>query len=289
MALTTVTTVATFIQELWSKITNDTREKNLILAPLLDRRFESEAVGSPTDLIHVQGFDDFATTATSFTAGDDPITFKAAQYLAQVDIAIGRHFYTAFALQHDAGVFSNVEQMGKLSGKAAYQVSLELDTYIAGFADDGTSGSGAVGTLGVTIEDDDIIEGVRVLNAANVPFEERHFVFSTDQDAEFKKVERYINADYARAVGNINVTHTRGLVAELHGASWYTTTNIEGSTAAGHDNALFHREWVAIVQVENLRTETGFDLESDSDEFVVHNYYGVKEMRPDHLVWMKGA
>ena len=63
MALTTITTVATTIPEVWSKITNDTREKNLILAPLLDRRFESENAGNPTDKIHVQGVDDFAGNA----------------------------------------------------------------------------------------------------------------------------------------------------------------------------------------------------------------------------------
>ena len=287
MVLTTLTTVDAFVQEVWSKITNDKLEKNLILAPLMDRRFEAESAGTPTDLIHVNGFDDFASTATSFVIGDDPITFKAAQYIAQVNIAINKHFYTAFAVQHDANLFSNVPQMAKLSAKAAYQVALELDTRIGGVVDAG--GAGAVGTLGQTLEDDDIIESTRVLNAANVPFDDRHFAFSTDQDADFKKVERYINADYARAVGNIDVAHQRGLVASLHGLSWYTTTNIEGSTAAGHDNFVWHREWLAVVQVENLRQEMAFDLESDSDEFVVHSYSGIKEMRPDHLVWAKGA
>lgn len=289
MTLTTLTTVNAFVQEIWSKITNDKREKNLILAPLMDRRFESESSGTPTDLIHVNGFDNFASTATSFSPGDDPITFKQAQYIGQVNIAITRHYYTAFALQHDAKTFSNVEQMGKLSSKAAYQVSLELDTYLADLVDVGSGNSGAVGTLGVTIEDDDIIEANRVLSALDVPKEDRFFVYSTDQDAEFQKVERYINNDYAKAVGSMSTGINRGPVAVIHDLQWHTSTNIEGSTAAGHDNAIFHREWVALVQVENLRTEMGFDLESDSDEFVVHNYYGAKEMRPDHLVWMKGA
>jgi hypothetical protein len=289
MALTTLTTVDTTVQEVWSKITNDTREKNLILAPLLDRRFESEFAGTPTDTIHVQGIDDFAGTSDAFSAGDDPITFKAGAFLSQVNIAINRHYYTAFAVQHDANLFANIPLAMKFSNKAAYQVSLELDTYIAGFFDAGTAGSGAVGALGTALEDDDIIEATRVLNAANVPFEDRHFYFSTDQDAEFKKVERYVNADYASAVGSIHVAHTRGLVANLHGMSWYTSTNVEGSTAAGHDNGIFHREWTAIVQAENLRVEgPSYDLESDSDEYAVHNYYGVKEMRPDHLVWAKG-
>lgn len=288
MALTTLSTVDDFVQEVWSKITNDKREKNLILAPLFDRRWESEFGGTPTDKIHVNGFDNFASTATTFSAGDDPITFKAAQYITQVDITITRHYYTAFALQHDAILQSNVEQMGKLSSKAAYQVSLELDTYLAGFFDAGSGGSGAVGTLGVTIEDDDIIEANRVLSAADIPGEERFFYFSTDQDAEFQKVERYINADYAKGVGSMDTGINRGPVAFIHGIQWFTSTNVEGSTSAGHDNAIFHREWASLVQVENLRTESARDLESDSDEFVVHNYYGAKEMRPDHLVWMKG-
>tara|TARA_R110000823_G_scaffold189968_7_gene321774 strand:- start:4580 stop:5452 length:873 start_codon:yes stop_codon:yes gene_type:complete len=289
MALTTITTVATTIPEVWSKITNDTREKNLILAPLLDRRFESENAGNPTDKIHVQGVDDFAGNADAFSAGDDPITFTAGAFLAQVDIAISRHYYTAFAVQHDVSLLANIPLAMKFSNKAAYRVSLELDTYIAGFFDANTTSANKVGALGTALEDDDIIESTRILNAANVPFEDRHFYFSTDQDAEFKKVERYVNNDYSQAVGSLNVTHTRGLVANLHGMSWYTSTNVEGSTAAGHDNGFFHREWAAIVQAENLRIEgPSYDLESDSDEYAVHNYYGVKEMRPDHVVWGKG-
>ena len=289
MALTTLTTVDDFVQEVWSQITNDTREKNLILAPLFDRRFEAEFSGTPTDKIHVNGFDNFASTATSFSAGDDPITFKAAQYLTQVDIGITRHFYTAFAVQHDANLFSNVPQMTKLSNKAAYQVSLELDTYLAGFFDANTTAANAVGTLAVTLEDDDIIEANRILNAADVPKEDRFFYYSTDQDAEFQKVERYINNDYAKAVGSMDTGINRGPVAVLHDLQWFTSTNVEGSTAAGHDNGIFQREWASLVQVENLRISGPmFDLESDSDEFAVHNYYGAKEMRADSVVWAKG-
>ncbi len=292
MANTSMSTADQFIQEVWSKTTNDATQANLILNPLMDHRFEAESAGTPTDKIHVNGFDNFGATSQITTSGvgaTSALSYSTSSYIAQVDIDINRHFYLAFALDHDADLFSNVPQMASLREKASYAVSLEEDTFIAGFAD-GLGSAQQVGTLAVSIEDDDIILGQRVLNDANIPQSDRHFVFSSIQDADFKKVERYVNQDYSAAIGSIPTAHGPGLVnSGLHGVNWYMTTNLDGSNAAGHDNVLFHRNWVAVVGKDKMRTEGPFyDIDADTNKLVVHNFYGVAQMGSDWAVWMKG-
>lgn len=289
MALTTETTVDNFVQEVWSKITRDKRQKNLILGNLVSHDFEREFAGTPTDTIRVNGVDNFGT-ASAFSAGDDPITFEAGQFLTQQAIDINRHYYKAFAMQHDANLLSNIPLQEKLTSKAAYAVSLELDTFIAGLFDTATP---AVGTLGTSLNDDDIIEITKTLDAADVPQDGRVFVFSVEQDAEFKKEDKYINADYARAVGQFSTggRPTNGLVADLYNMGWYVSNNLE-SSGSGHDNAAFTPDAIDLVVIDNMRFEgPANDLESDSVEVAVHQYYGCElnaAQRSDHIVWAKG-
>ena len=282
---TTKTTVDTFIQEVWSKNTRDTYEKNLVWGALFDHTFEEEFAGTPTDLIRVQGHDNFGA-ADAYTAGDDPLTMDAGVYLTQLTIAPTRHYYKSFTLDRDAELFSNMDQMQKLSDKAAYAVSLEMDTFLAGLPDNFAQ---TVGTLAIALDDDDIIRADQYLNDAFVPRESRYFVYSAAQDAEFKKVERYTNMQYASAVGQINTAHGRGYVGSVHGLDWYYSDNTEGSNAAGHDNAIFQKEAAAVVVKDSMRMEGPFfELESDSTQVAIHNVYGASEIRDTSGVWAKG-
>lgn len=284
MAHTTKTTVDTTVPEVWSKVLRNTTEKNLVWGNLFDHSFEDEFSGTPTDTIHVQGVDNFSA-ADAYTAGDDPLTFTAASFKTQLNISINRHYYKAFQLDKDAELFTNVPLMKELSAKIGYAVGLEYDTFLAGFPDDFGN---TVGTLAVALTDDDIIRGDQYLNDAFAPKESRYFVFSAAEDANFKKIEKYVNADYAKAVGSIDTGHGRGYVARIHGLDWYYSDNVEGSNAAGHDSAIFQKEAVATVVKDPMRTEGPFfELESDSTQYVVHNVYGVLEIRDDHGVWMK--
>lgn len=285
MALTTKTTVDATIPEMWSKILNSAREKNLVFVPLLDHRFESENGSGGYDTIHVDGIDNFGA-ANSYSAGTDPLTFDAGALITQVDISVNRHYYKAFAITHDAELLSNHSLLANFSEKAAYEIAREMDAFFAGFVDDFTQ---TVGALNVALDDSDIIRAVQYLNDANAPFNDRFLVVSAAEDANLKQIERYTNSDYARAVGNLPTDRENGFIGRVHGLDIYMSTNVEGSNSTGHDNAVFQREAVAVVAFESMRVEgPSKDLESDSTEYVVHSFYGGKEMRDDHGVWAKG-
>lgn len=282
---TTKTTVDTVVAEVWSKNTRDTYEKNLVYGALFDHTFEDEFEETPTDLIHVQGHDNFGV-ADAYTAGDDPLVMDAGVYLGQKNISINRHYYKSFTIDRDAELFANVSQLQSFSDKAGYAVALEMDTFLAGFVDDFANN---VGALATATTDDDVIRAVQYLNDAFVPFESRYFVFSAAEDANFKKVERYTNIDYAKAIGSLGTARGRGYIGSLHGLDWYMSNNVEGSNAAGHDNGIFQRQAVAVVVKDAMRMEGPFfELESDSTQVAVHNVYGALEIRDTSGCWVKG-
>jgi len=284
---TTKTTVDTTVQEVWSTNTRDTYEKNLIFGSTFDHTFEAEFGGTPTDLIHVQGIDNFTNAADAYTAGDDPLVQDAGVFLAQKDISINRHYYKSFLIDRDAELFTNIAMLSKLSDKAAYSVALEEDTFLAGFPDNFTQ---TVGALAAPLTDEDIVRAGQYLNDADAPMDDRFIVISAAQLAEFQKTERYINADYAKALGQLSGEKEKGFVASMRGFDWYMTTNVEGSNAAGHDNSAHQRQAVAVVVKDSMRMEGPFfELESDATHVAVHNVYGALEIRDTSGVWLKGS
>ncbi len=282
------TGLAGSIPEVWSRILNSARENNLVFVPLFDHRFEAEQSGTAFDTVHVDGADNFGA-ATAWTNAETPglpLTAEEANYVSQVDISINRHYYKAFAVTHDAEILTQHNVLATFAEKAGYEISREMDAFAAGFPD---NFSQSVGTLATPLDDEEILRGVQYLNDANAPFNDRFLVISAAEDTNLKKIERYTNSDYERAVGSLPTDRENGFVGRVHGLDIYMSTNVEGSNAAGHDNAIFQREAVAVVAHESMRVEgPSFDLESDSTEYVAHSFYGMQEMRDDHGVFAKG-
>lgn len=292
MALTTKTTVDGTIPELWSKILLNAREKNLILVPLFDHRYEAEAGGKNFDLVKVDGVDNFAEAAESYSDVSDVnsnLTFRAGVMMTQRLIPASgawRHFYKAFATTHEADILGHPGLFDAWVGKVAYEVALEMDTYFAGFID---NFSQTEGSLAVPVTEDNIMRCVQYLNDANAPRNDRFMALSAAEDNNLKKFERFTNADYARAVGSLPTDRGIGFAGSIHGLSVHTSTNIEGTNAAGHDNGVWQREAVAVISKEMLRVEGPVkDIESDTKQYIAHSFYMGAEMRDDHAIWLKG-
>ena len=290
MALTTKTTMDDWVPTVWSGILNSAREKKMVFPKLFDHRWEAEFEGQPLDHIFVHGLDNYAQVssrdARAYSAGLDPLLTDAAVLVTRVDIPVTRHYYRSFAVTHDAEMLSKPEVTNGIADKASYAVALEMDAYMSEFVDDFTQ---AVGTLGVATSDEDVIRGTQYLNDADAPFDDRFYVFSMAEDANYKKIEKYINADYGAAVGNIDTGRPEGQVANIHGLTWISNNHVSGANSTGHDNGMWHRSAVAVVIKEDMRVEgPSKDLESDSTEMAMHSYYGAVQMRGDHGVFVRG-
>ena len=83
---------------------------------------------------------------------------------------------------------------------------------------------------------------------------------------------------YEAAVGSIT-KQVPGAFARIHNLEWYMSTNVEGTNTAGHDNAIFQREAVALCIIDNMRQKRFYEITTDSEQFAVHAIYGALEIR----------
>ena len=67
------------------------------------------------------------------------------------------------------------------------------------------------------------------------------------------------------------------------------SVNVEGTNAAGHDNAMFQRDAFALVMQMSPTTHHMYDIDYLVDKVVLEQLYGTREMRYDHAVWVQGA
>lgn len=285
MVVTTTNTADSAIPELWSALTADSREENLLYANLFDRKYEAEAKGKAYDIIRIQSVGNFTAPANLGVGGT--VTFDAGVFNAQVILTINTHVYQAFDIEFEAELMTNISLMEKLSGKAGYSVALNIDDVMAGFVDNFTANT--VGTQTVPLTDANVRTAVRMLNDAIAPEDSRYHVFSPSQHMEYLSIDKYVNALYKPAVGNVDSKHFRGFVGSLYGMDWYVTGNVEGTNAAGRDNGAWQKEAVALAIVDHMRTATVYWIETDSTRHVVHAIFGAIAVRDDHGVFMRGA
>ena len=291
MPLTTTNTVndasesVLMIPELWSAITADQREENLIIFNMYDRQYEREAGKQAYDTINIAGVNNFAVAGTLGVGGT--LEYTAGQFANQIQLSIDQHIYHAFDIETEAELMTNISLMQKLTGKSAYAMALKMDDDAAGFIDD--FGTNIVGTLGSPLDEEDVRTAMRLLNDKIVPESNRFFVMSPYQQAHFMGIERLTNSLYASAVGNLNVgPKFRGYFGTHHGADWYMTGNVDGTNSAGHANGMFHREAVATAVIDNMRTASMYEINTDSNKHAIHAIYGLIEVRDDHGVFMRG-
>lgn len=282
MAITIDTTsVDLHIPEFWSRKTVDETEHNLEFAQRFDRQFEKEAGARPYDQVNVATVSNFSVTSniTLGVAGTLSADTPANDPELDFNIAINTHAYKFFDMETEAQIMTDGNLLEKYAAKAAYAVAWKIDTDMAAFVDDWGSGTnGVIGTLGVALTDDDVIDALRQMNDAKVPQDGISFIMSSLQQAAFRKQEFFRNNDYAAAIGQIQ-KQTKGVFARIHNMDWVMSTNVEGSNSAGHDNAIFHREAVALCIIDNMRRKRFYEIDTDSDKFAVHAIYGALEVR----------
>lgn len=288
MPLTTTTTADSTLPELWSALTADEREQTLVVFNLFNRQFEAEAGKRAYDTIHIQGVNNFTTGALTLGVGGT-VTYEAGAYATQINLVINTHAYQAFDLETEAELMSNINNMEKLSHKAGYSVALSMDDTAAGMVDDFSLNP--VGQLAVNLDFEDYNVAARTLSDANVPKGDRSVILSPAERYHLNTIERFTNSLYSQAVGSISAKEVaQGMFAKgILGASWYESTNVEGSNAAGHDNGMFHKEVVATAVIDYMRKVEMYEIDTDSTKVVIHSIYGMIEVRENHGVFMRGA
>lgn len=260
------------------------REQNLVFANLVDRRFEEGL--SYGDKIHVPSVGNLGGARTKTKSSNAAITFET-ESPSNTDIDIATWQYQAMAVESIVKVQANRDQLKLYAGKMGYDLAHAVDDVLAGLVDNVDN---SVGTLAVENTDDDFIRARQYLNDALVPMTERVIVISPAAESGLLKLDRYIHADY----GGVHGGDAESALQQAYNGTYYripiyVTTNVEGSNAAGHDNAMFHKEAFALVMQMKPTSESQRDINYLVDKVAIQQLYGYKEMRDDHACWVKGA
>ena len=297
---TDTTNLTSSIPQIYSHLTADYRESNLIFTNFFDRRWESDRKDSAARVL-IHGANTFqnatATHANSLGTAGGSLTFDEGRLFTRISLIAASHIYQAFDLEYEADLFSNIGLMEKLTKAAGYAIAHRIDDDAAALIDTMGDGSGsdhflssqAVGSLAVPLTDPDIRRAVQYLEDAMAPSDNRVFVFSPAEQMHLFSVDRFINRQYNDSIGNLSKNGKYpGFQATIYGLDWYMSQNVEGTNAAGHDNGIWQKECMAALVVEEMRTAAHYEISTDSTRYAAHAIYGFVEVRDDHGVYMKG-
>ena len=241
MGNVTPTTAAKFIPEVWASDIQKHVKANLVLADLVKRA--DADVAQYGDTVHFPFLAEVA--ARDKTAGSD-VTFDAATE-AEIVLDIDKHKYFAFVVEDIVKAQSKYDLRSAYTEAAGYAVAKAIDSSIAGLA----TGLSQTVSAGAALEDADVISAIELLDAGDVPRENRAFVIHPEAMSDLRALDKFTRYD---AVGQQGVQAGRnnGLVANVYGIDVYMTTQV---------------------------TTTEYSVDKLGWKVATHTIYGVKELR----------
>lgn len=272
MADLTPTTSAAFIPEKWSTDIMRATESNLVLAKLVhDYSFMVPDNGGT---IHVPNLSNL--TANDKVAGAR-VSFQAPTE-TNVDIDIDNHKEASFLLEDITKVQSNVDLNAEYTGMAGHALAKAIDSSLASLA---ASFSQTKGTHATAITTDVILDSIELLDEADVPFDDRHFVMKSSTKRNIIDITTYTSNDFV----NGKPVET-GKIGSLYGVNTYISENIYNLTTA-NNNMMFHRDAMGIAMQKSPKTNSDYSVPDIGYRVVTDTIYGYAEMRDSFAVLVK--
>ena len=266
----TVTTGDIFIPEAWSKSVQEFLRVNLVMANLV-ARFDSEVKGKG-DTIHIP----FTTelVANDKTAGVSVTPQNPTD--TQVNLVVNKHKESSFFIEDILKAQSHVDLMEKYTSSAAYAVAKQIDTDLTALA---TGFSTNKGTYNTAITTDTLLDAIEVLDLADVPQTDRHFVFRSDVKRDLLDISTYTSEDFISG----KPVESGQLSGMIYGVMTHMSNNIL-KTGNNTSNILMHRDALALAMQVAPRTQSDYSLKDLANLVVVDTIYGVIEVRDNHGV-----
>jgi len=259
-----------FIPEIWSKNVLVAVKHKLIVVPVVNHSYEKELVKGDTLYIPQTN----TVTATEVTIGTEGVQ-KNPFNTAAVTLTIDQYFEAPVTIDYMSRRQSQVNLVDKAADESAYAISKKVESTVCDlFA--ALSDATGYGTDGSAITDDVLISAVEELDEADVPAENRSWIFDPSCKADIMKIDKFVRSDYFAA----DVIPTGGFRKDVYGAPILITNNLTVGTT-GNVGAYLHRDALAIVISENLEVDR---VEQPLKHQLVLNttsLWGVGEIRDD--------
>ena len=297
--VTSNTSAATFIPEIWSDEVLAAYENSLVLAPLVKRM---SMTGKKGDTINIPA--PVRGTATAKASGVAVSIQNATE--GNVQVIVDKHFEYSRMIEDitEAQALASLRQF--YTSDAGYALAKNVDSDLHALAlefgngassyvndnsfyCDASTGLTAYATDTVTDADEFTDACFRTLiqkaDDADVPFDNRVFVIPPALRNAMMGIERYVSSDFVSGQPVQN-----GKIGEVYGVDIYVSTNCAVSEAAADNTAntndlkaaiLMHKDTSVLVEQQGVRSQTQYKQEWLSTLYTADQIYGTKVLRPE--------
>jgi hypothetical protein len=252
-------------------------ESNLVIAPSVNRGYEADASVGKT--VKVASIGNLAARAK---AENTAITYETVAETA-VTIVLNIWSYAAVGIEDIVKVQSQVDVQNEYQRKLGYALAKDIDSKLAA---DFAGFSQAVGTLGTAASDANVLAAIKLLDDADVPQDDRFFVMTPAEKVSKLALDRWSNALY---IGTGDMPVKNGILGEMYGLTLKVTTNLVRPAAGQAQNAIFHRDALALVVQRTPKTHVFYDIDFFTWKLASEVIYGHQEMRDNFGILVNGA
>lgn len=259
-----------FIPEIYSKNVLVAVKHKLVAVPVINHSYEKDLVMG--DTLYITGTN--VVTATEVTVGTEGVQKNPFNTTA-VTLTIDQYWEAPVTVDYMSRRQSQVDLVAKAEDESAYAISQKMD-YSVCYLFAALSDGGGYGTDGSAITDDVLISAVEELDEADVPEENRSWIFDPSCKADIMKIDKFVRSDYFAS----DVIPTGGFRKDVYGAPILITNNLRANTT-GNYGAYLHRDAIAIAISENPEVDR---VEQPLKHQLVLNttaLWGVIELRDD--------
>lgn len=261
----TPTTAAAYIPEVWSAKVFEYAYEDVVISDLVVSL--DQEVASFGDIVHLPVM---AALSTTTKAADTDVTF-AANTDTDATVTVNTYEYVAVAPTLEVMKKAKYDLPGlnqKAMGKA---IGNRWDAQIASLYSGLSQSSGS---FGGGFQDTALIEGIRLLDVANAPDEDRHLVLHPNAWSQFIGIEKF----YDSATFPQQKALSKYQIAEVYGVKTYKSNNISSSSLSAR-NLLFHREAFGLARSISIDIMMQDMARAGRKEIVAYTLYGFGEIR----------
>lgn len=259
---------AGFVPELWSKNVLDAVHRRLVVVPVVDHTWEPELTKGDTMNVGILNTVD----ATEVTVGTEGVVKDIATG-TKLQIVIDQYWEAPVVLDDMTNLQTQVNLVAAAQRESGYAIAKKIDSTLCGLFQN-LSGATGYGTDGSAITDDVLIAAVEELDEADVPEDERVWIFDPSAKADIMKIDKFVRSDY----GYGDVIPTGGFRKDVYGAPILITNNLTANSSGAY-GVYMHKRALAIIAQENNKVDLVMQPLKHQMTINTTALWGVLEMR----------
>ncbi len=234
----------TFIPKQYSRNVLMAVKSRLVAVPVINHSYETELTLGDTLYIGKTNI----VAATEVTVGTEGV-IKNPYNTTGVTLTINQWFEAPVVVDYMSRRQSQVDLVGGAEIESAYAIQKKIDSTVCDLFSALSDGTG-YGTDGSAVTDDVLIDAVEELDSADIPEENRSWIFDPSVKADLLSIDKFVRMDYFAG----DTIPTGAFRKDVYGAPVLITNNLTVNSTGSY-GAYLHRDAIAIAISENLEVD----------------------------------